>query len=126
MLSAEGLSLPRAGADGLEVFAASGATLTPEERSRLLDAARRQDPLGRLKAQERASEGSTPERANQGQSAPGAPGVSGVSGAPAGSLEDALRGLGLDPAMLDPASLDVESLLKKARDGASGAKPKQR
>lgn len=128
LLTGEGVTMPvtTTGAThthhpeaGVEVFAANGATLTPEQRARLLDAARRHDPLAQLKAAERATTPSKPAPTNAPEPAkqPEEP--------KATSFEDALRELGLDPALFDPKTLDVEAMLKKAREGASKRQPKR-
>lgn len=120
LLSADGVAMPGSPTarpdHGVEIFAANGAALTPEQRARLIEAAKRHDPLAQLKAAERAP---TPKPAPTDSPVPAK--QPGVSETP--SFEDALRELGLDPASIDPKSLDIEALLKKAREGASSKKP---
>lgn len=108
LLSAEGVTMPGVPdaptSDGIEIFAASGATLTPEQRARLLEAARRHDPLAQVKASERAAPKPATPTAPATSTAPAPSGA-----APARTVEDVLRELGLDPASFDPKALDLDA-----------------
>jgi hypothetical protein len=120
LLSGSGLDVtPASGApesptrDEVAILGAA-SSLTPAQRAKLLDAAKKNDPLAQAQAKIASR-------------TPGKPGVNAPSKpAPAPSqdalgldpsLLSALRALGMDPSALDLKTLDIDALLANAREG---------
>lgn len=102
--------------EDMHVFGAASA-LTPAERARLLEAARRNDPLAQANAKRaaRPTGGATSAQTTAPAPTPPTP----PTFDPA--LLAAMKALGLDGAAFDPTALDVNALLTKVREG--GAAP---
>lgn len=87
-------------------------SLTPAQRARLIEAARRHSPLAEAEAKIAALKG---KKANAAQAPKPAPAQQAPPTMDA-TLANALKALGMDPESMDFSSVDVEALLAKARE----------
>lgn len=97
------------GASGELTVLGAASALTPAERARLLEAARKHDPLAAAQAKVASH---TPSVAKKPADAP-------VQSAEAPAIDPAimmaLRALGMDPASMDLKTVDIDALLAQAR-----------
>jgi hypothetical protein len=117
LLSGSGLDVkPASGApesptrDEVAILGAA-SSLTPAQRAKLLDAAKKNDPLAQAQAKIASRTPGKP-----GVNAPSNPAPSQDAPGLDPSLLSALRALGMDPSALDLKSLDIDALLAKARE----------
>lgn len=94
----------------------AASTLSPAQRAKLLEAARKHDPLAEAQAKIASRAPAKPAPNNGAKPAP-APAPASDSLALDPSLLSALRALGMDPATIDLRTLDIDALLAKAREG---------
>lgn len=99
--------------DAVAIFGAA-SSLTPAQRAKLLDAAKKNDPLANAQAKIASRTHGKPNASATPKPAQAdAPATAGLDP----SLLSALRALGMDPATMDLKTLDIDALLTKVREG---------
>ncbi len=121
LLSGSGLDVTPSGSAAApakpEEVAILGAasSLSPAQRAKLLEAARKHDPLAEAQAKIASRTGVSPAKPGTVAQKPATPDAAAQGLDPV--ILNALRALGMDPSTMDLKTLDVDAILAKGREG---------